>query len=412
MERASLFNQAANVWIGDEPSGSEVSEAVESLLPYYPMSNPPALLYSVTDVSALRELVGKYADSVNPDASSGYPMMRLAGKKGDLLKAHKDFVVECVCRRVMLYAQEDTKLYDLDPRELVMNGFVDPVAVFVKKEPHEVRKIGGRERLIASVSVVDELIARMLFSSQNRAEIQHWFECPSKPGIGFTDDMMLKVCKWIKTQYAEGTVLADSDVSAWDFSVKEWQFVADALRRTLMINWRGDDSAKKLFQRMASAHHYCMTHSVFVLGDGTLYEQLGGGWMKSGSYVTSSTNSFCRVLLSTLAGASPGRSIAMGDDCIEEVSENAGKRCRELGFQLKQYNLSEKGEELEFCCHRFSASGRIERLKIEKSLFALLHKSWSVEAEEQFRWEFRHSAQLGLALEALSRCGWLPANGA
>ena len=45
-----------------------------------------------------------------------------------------------------------------------------------------------RWRIISSVSLVDEIVDRMLYGTQNRAEINHWSSTPSMPGVGFSDD--------------------------------------------------------------------------------------------------------------------------------------------------------------------------------------------------------------------------------
>ncbi len=412
VERHSLFNQAATIKPADPPSKERLIEAERELLKQYPRSRLPQVVRLIAegDWEAVDRMVDDVLDTLKSDASSGYPLMRLQSTKGPLIKKERTLLRTAVVSRLKIYASGRVPS---DPLELYLLGLVDPDAIFVKKEPHTSKKIRlGTERLIASVSTVDECIARLLFSAQNKAEIAMWETTPSKPGIGFDDSGIEKISRSIKQVYDAGGELASSDVSAWDFNMKAWMFESDVRRRTLLIKGASTDEID-MFYRLASIHHHAMTHSLFVLSDGSVYAQIGGGWMKSGSYVTSSTNSWGRCLLSVLCGSRADRVMAMGDDCIEE-SVSSEREYAALGYTLKMFQPSPDGHCLEFCCHVFGKDGveDVERLNMEKSMFGLLHKKCTVEDQMQFRFEFRHHPQMERALDAMSRAGWVPANDA
>lgn len=400
---------------GSPPTQDDIDHAVRQLIPYYPKSREPLVLTLLErgDDNALLELIDDVMETVRGDASSGFPLLRVSPTKGPLLSSHHRAIIrQAVLERLRVWLRHDFE--DRSPERLVEMGFVDPVALFVKAEPHHREKIGGRERLIASVSVVDEIIARLLMRNQNKIEIAKWATIPSQPGMGASDEMLKVQTDWIDARCRAGFELADSDVSGWDIGTKEWQYQADVSRRVQLVDWSPSAGGRReMFRRLLTVHHHCLTHSLFVLSDGTTYAQEGGGWMKSGSYVTSSTNSFQRCHLAVLSGSHPACVKAMGDDCIEEGGNETWKKgfYARMGFILKQFNMSH-GYDVEFCAHRFSRSGRVYRDRIEKSLYSLVSNPFSVPLLDQFKFEFRHSLSLQPVLDGLAGSGWIPANAA
>jgi hypothetical protein len=110
----------------------------------------------------------------------------------------------------------------------------------------------------------------------------------------------------------------------------------------------------------------CLARSVFSLSNGKLLEQGLPGLMKSGSYLTSSTNSRCRVIDHHVLGGN--WIIAMGDDSVESdvstLSETAEERYRKLGKTVGMFSrcpTDGKGvvQDFEFCSQRFTANGPI-----------------------------------------------------
>ncbi|AYI50293.1 RNA-dependent RNA polymerase, partial [Plantago enamovirus] len=191
------------------------------------------------------------------------------------------------------------------PESAVLDGVTDPVRVFVKGEPHKLSKLAeGRYRLIASVSLVDQLVARMLFQSQNKTELSMYQTIPSQPGLGLSQDYQIAefTSRLAKISGAPdaGALIRDwkefcvpTDCSGFDWSVPLWLLEDDMEVRNLLT--------KALHPELRALRDMwlkCLTNSLFCLSDGTLLAQTTPGIQKSGSYNTSSSNSRMRVLMS------------------------------------------------------------------------------------------------------------------
>jgi hypothetical protein len=262
---------------------------------------------------------------------------------------------------------------DPTPVELVRSGLCDPVRIFVKQEPHPLRKINeGRFRIISSVSLVDQVVERVLFGYQNRLEISQWKQCPSKPGMGLSQEHQAKAV-WDYAAYrATGCPAAEADISGFDWSVQHWELEADVEMRICLGSF-GPKVAKAARNRFA-----CLANSVFQLSDGTLIAQGLPGLMKSGSYCTSSSNSRIRCLMAKLIG-SPW-CMAMGDDSVEGFVAEAQQKYSALGHQCKDYIACETKlvegraqlSKMNFCSHEISSTGCF-LTTWEKTFFRFLH---------------------------------------
>lgn len=292
---------------------------------------------------------------MNRDASPGVPLAAVCTTNGGLIDNHAQMVVNIAYERLKLLSL-DVDLSNATARDLVENGFCDPVRLFVKQEPHSRRKLReGRFRLISSVSVVDQLIERLLFSVQNNLEILTWASIPSKPGMGLslsTQARLLFMDLKVKHQRAPA---ACADISGFDWSVQGWEFGAELyMRRRLMGPALLDN--KRLLNVLK--HRFrCFSLSVFQLSDGTLIEQMEPGIMKSGSYLTSSMNSRIRCLMAELIGAL--WCIAMGDDSVEGFVPDAPEKYAALGHTCKDYqtcpvDYSGNLLSVDFCSHFIS----------------------------------------------------------
>lgn len=254
--------------------------------------------------------------------------------------------------RIVALSSIDLSQSTYSPKELVEIGYCDPVRLFVKQEPHTMRKIKeGRFRLISSVSLVDQLVERLIFGPQNQLEIQRWRNIPSKPGMGLSlYEQAESIWRELQT-YHDMRPAAEADISGFDWSVQSWELWADlALRCNL------GDFGNKL-RRAATSRFYCFMNSVFQLSDGTLIEQGNPGLMKSGSYCTSSTNSRIRCLMAELIEAP--WCIAMGDDSVEGYVPHAKEKYLALGHSCKDYIPCEVDPEgallrVNFCSHELS----------------------------------------------------------
>lgn len=273
-------------------------------------------------------------------------MSCLGSSNGQVLGQHLDMITTIVVDRLALLAEQD--LSSLNAVELIRHGLCDPVRLFVKQEPHPMRKIvAKRFRLISSVSLIDQLIERLLFGFQNQAEIASWKTCPSKPGMGLS---LAEQANSIWSEVADNhknIPACEADISGFDWSVQDWELKADIEMRIALGEFPPHVA-------MAARNRFhCLANSVFQLSNGELIAQGQPGLMKSGSYCTSSSNSRIRCLMAKLIGS--GWCIAMGDDSVEGFVENAQEKYKLLGHECKDYiPCKSRGKELvefNFCSH-------------------------------------------------------------
>lgn len=343
------------------------------------------------------------------EAGPGNPLSRLERTNGELLRNHGDFVAMCVVERfLMLRDTPHAVLRTKTARQLVQECFTDVVRLFVKQEPHKDTKIiEGRVRLIMNLSLVDQVVERMLCATQNNEEIANWTWCPSKPGLGFADlwqkEALLSDVE--NTSRESKTKVADSDVSGWDWSVS-WQLLEmDAYARAMLVELQPQH--RKIYLNLLLNRFYCNALCVYALSNGELLESLEPGIQKSGSYNTSSTNSRMRVILALLVGALWAK--AAGDDDVEGAIEDAKEKYAEFGIDLKEYNVHEDGA-FEFCSHVFSrVDGRAKArpLNWARDWFRFLHQVEEPAFLQQFCSDLQDDPQSLLrCLEHLSQISW------
>lgn len=313
------------------------------------------------------------------------------------MKNNKKLVIELVLDRLALYMKYDgSELKAKSPIELVQMGLVDPVRVFIKNEPHKRDKIQtGRYRLISSVSMVDEIIERILFQKQDTVEILNCATIPSKPGIGFSQDeqirSLIKHVREMVEKVGKDYDLVEDDMTGWDFSVKYWMLIADFRARCLLnkTEWKPGN----LWAHCARTRITCMAYSVFVTSDGEMYAQGARGIMKSGSKITSSTNSRVHFIVAHICGAALG--MEQGDDGLNMYKKGEVEKVRELyremGLKPKLFKISSP-DDFEFCSYRFTG-GVAEPLNWAKTTYRFLCNKVEPDAEicVQFKHELRHS---------------------
>jgi hypothetical protein len=285
--------------------------------------------------------------NINRTASPGIPYHVLGSTNGVILDNYSELIKQIVMERLTLLASTRYNLRRMTPAELVTQGFTDPIRVFVKNEIHKKSKVeSGKVRLISSVSLVDQIIERLLFADQNQAEIRDHFYIPSKPGFGMLEEASVEQIRQHIELMKDIGPLVSTDMSTWDFTMQEWEYAAEFKMRAILNHADSTDD----WTSMARHRLLCLSNSIFALSDGRLYSQRMLGVMKSGSYLTSSTNSRVRAFIAFLRG-SP--SITMGDDCIE-VCRNPQSlidHYHRLGHHVKEVN--EVFETFEFCSHQF-----------------------------------------------------------
>jgi hypothetical protein len=310
--------------------------------------------------------------------------MYLAKTNGAAIDGYRSLIVDAVCERMELLVNTPHALVKkMSARELIQAGLCDPVRIFVKMEPHNQEKLRQRRvRLISSVSLIDQIVERLLGDRQNMAEIRQWYNIPVKPGMGL-DDAGLEILWDEMKPLLSGA--AQSDVSGWDWSVDEPMQFSDRDLRCLCAS----QAEGTWFHNAVSNLTSCVVLSVYMFSDGLLAEQLVAGLQNSGRYWTSSGNSHLRVLQAYKVGAPWAK--AMGDDCVEGYVKEAVKRYEMMGFRIKLYERCDSGS-FEFCSHKFTGPRWAEPVGWAKTLYRLLnHPVCTPVLVEQFAYEMRHS---------------------
>jgi len=319
------------------------------------------------------------------------------------MQNYGDFVWDIVVADFNRCMDFGSKIFEMSPLELVKNGIVDPVKVFIKPEPHSWSKfLSGKLRIISSVSLKEQIKGRLLGNLQNKAEIAVWETCPSAPGMGL-DDLSLKLISGNFREFLEQGTAVETDISGWDWSVAAWELEADALCRTRLAGAE-DDSA---FGFLTRVHAYCVANAVYVTPDGKMYEQLLPGGQLSGDQWTSSTNSRARVLASMAARMLAGLPLihvfkgrkrlnvkAMGDDSVEVAFAGLKEGLEKIGHTVKMVKENLVLEGLSFCSQIFRSDGMAYPENPSKTFYRFCsHKpsdpNYS-QFEAQLMWYFRH----------------------
>lgn len=349
------------------------------------------------------EDVLKLYNSVERKSGPGHPWVALAKTKGEIIDNYSELLVEAVLETVRIWTTYPAGTLPDDPVALVEMGASAPVRLFVKNEPHTREKLDvGRVRLISMCSLHMVLAEKLLCGKQNEMEIAHWASIPSKPGIGLAEDAHIEIMH-ARVKELVGTSesgMAEGDASGWDFSVSWNLFKAEADARCYLAGV----TSGPLYNGIQNCI-WVLARSVFALSDGRMYKQLYPGIMKSGSYLTSSSNSRMRVIAALSIGASWCE--AMGDDSLEEYVENAIEKYARLGIRMKYYTRC--GATFDFCSHEF-ANGVAYPSNPGKMMYNLLNQNGDFKEKfnhfQQWYFEMRHSPDVDSWVELLERSGW------
>lgn len=301
----------------------------------------------------------------------------------------------------MLTIERLLKLLELGPRptltpqELLEGEFCDPIYVFIKDEPHKLEKLAKeRYRIISCVSILDTLVERVLYTLQNKTEIDHCDYIPYKPGMGLHDSGKEALYSWFKKRQAEYQ-LASTDVSAWDWSVTDWMLEDDGHYRIHVAGGEGSGWAD-----LVLAQHYAVSHKVFVLPSGEMFAQTEGGVLPSGCFNTSSTNSHMRhglashvqLELDSFEEWSRAEGAQMGDDAQERYVDGMLDEYVKLGFTVKGVEVCAPGR-FSFCSTLWDGDWKGEPESWKKTLFRFLSHprgSYSPALLDSLKYDFRH----------------------
>lgn len=353
-----------------------------------------------------------------PDSGPGVPLAALGGTNEEVVSAYSALVKEALLERLHLLCDAPVvykPVVEMSSLDLVDACMVDPVRVFIKKEPHKLAKlVEGRYRSIASVSLEDSLLERVLYQKSAKFEIARWKEIPSKPGMGSSDEDIEALAYQILAMQGKHSLagrvprILDTDVKGWDWQVKRWMMICLIFIEMILMGVRpGTQQFRAISNREIAAAKPCLCDT-----NGKLWELSKDALWLSGRFITSKGNSKMRTLLSVLVGT---ENIAMGDDCNEVVlpdrlETEVLETYSSMGYtpKLMETKANDDLEGTIFCSMRFykreSGVYTAEPVNWVRTLYRLLSKKYTRAEFEQFRFEVRNSREVSPELlELLER---------
>lgn len=198
----------------------------ETAAKYLPKTSP----VSCSDSDLFENVLG----DLKATSASGYPY-QILGQTIEQVLRHPVYMhtlkTAVIARLALLRTVEPVELEGAllrNPSASLVNNWADPLRVILKDEPTPGRKIEKKAwRFVLVLSLADQILERMLFSKQNKAEIKAWSTIPSKPGMGSSDEDAA-----LLTQFVEANALNTmSDASGWDQTVPLGMLRAESERR-------------------------------------------------------------------------------------------------------------------------------------------------------------------------------------
>jgi len=327
------------------------------------------------DIDEAPALVDDIVQAINngaPDSTPGVPLNFYAGKKSFWMQQQRRLTLLVIDRLEIMLTFEYT---GKTSQELMVAGFRDAVYTFIKDEPHKREKLDtNRLRIISGVSLVDNLVERVLFTKQNKLEIKLNAHLTFKPGMGLHDAGLQSLYNWF-VKCEERFQLCSTDVSAWDWSLPEWLVLMERDYRKAVTTKNG------AYAHIVDAYYYGICRKVFQLPTGELFAQNIPGIQASGCYNTSSGNSHMRHMLATLVqlrlgvdARVTGEGCQMGDDALERYLEGMGDAYQEFGFTVKGVTVMPE-KQFSFCSTSWDNDWKGKPESWQKTLFRFLFKS-------------------------------------
>lgn len=217
----------------------------------------------------------------------------------------------------------------------------DDIRIFVKPEPHVIRKIKeGRFRLISAVSMVDSMIDRMLFGNLADKVLESVGRTPVR--IGWTP--ILGGYRELRDLLPGRVVCIDK--TSWDWTVPFWMI---KLWLNIVLGLSNDHPS--FWERAVRMRFKALFQApIFQFDDGTRVRQDVPGIMKSGCFLTIILNSVGQLLLHYMINQKMGLPLeenepqCMGDDTVQRMFERLEeyiKHIGDLGFKVKEAKVQD-----------------------------------------------------------------------
>jgi hypothetical protein len=341
----------------------------------------------------LVEIVEEQLSSIALDRSPGYPLNLQFSTNKQALENMREEIVLCAVARLFLWTNEVSSRYAMTirPLERVLLGFVDPANVFVKEDPHPLRKVVKQAyRCISAVSLIDNFVESSLFAKSSKLIREVGKSSGSAVGIGFTDEMNEDNFEFFKTMKERFKQIISLDGSGFD----AWH-TPQILQATLSVDVIVH-SPNPLWIRAASLWVVISSESVVVIA-GILYIRVNPGTINTGSKDTSRRNTLLASLYACVAGIIANNPIdfvyANGDDALIAGGPNVLDLTRAYAsFGATVRDVVECHDRVEFCSHEYQKrKGRVYAALSSwpKALYSTFVKDTNISDVLQIAYELR-----------------------
>lgn len=317
-------------------------------------------------------------ETVNRDATPGYPFNMKHATKGECLDARIDELYALTLERLALLAAADPEqLAAMSAVDLVRGGYVDPKYIIVKNEGTKPAKLEtGTCRVVQAASLLDELVSKALEHPVFKAILQDKGKHFSLLGMALSGQDAERILEFVAPTQQDGALSAN-DAQAFEFSHSRTAIRSSHKFSATMMRARGTR-----LERALDNYAICMTCSVFIFKDGVLWAQTRPRNMKSGVPGTSSHNTLVRHAIYHRAGG-VGLCLSSSDDTLERRFPGAVKAYAQMGYVIKDYD-ADTTSVFECCSHYWRQGLEPVAKNVEKSFFNLLH-NYSPEAVDAFQ---------------------------
>lgn len=298
---------------------------------------------------------------------------------------------------------------------LVQCGARDPVLLNYKGEA---RKKGKLPRLVCAVSVVDNMVWRLLFGHflKNEQKVEDVGAIATAVHLDLsTHDVMQGFYDWVVSKSSEH-FFTTSDIKGWEYTCRPeamWFYTLYVLEAQGMSFWRDrpvngyriNAVDKNYFRYMCLVTAWTRANitRLYATEEGTLFTLRVPGVIDSGSYVTFSRSSLIRAHLSFRISEALVCKTA-GDDNLELTRltpEQLIEAYKKAGYILTDVHVHNGGS-FSFCSTHHS-DGRFYQENIMRSLYQFLIKDHSFDSYTSFVTCFRQHPLFERALYLISR---------
>lgn len=213
-------------------------------------------------------------------SSPGIPYIRESPTNGEWLRWNGLFCDDLQLQRLW---------YDV--QKVIQPDYELFLRVFIKQEPHKIKKAQDKRwRLIMAAPLNVQVAWQMCFRYMNDVEIDNSYHLPSQQGLVLVNGGW----KTYHSQWKSMNQTCGMDKSAWDWTAPRWTLALDLELRKRLCRTGMNEA---WIQVAETLYHQMFDDAILVMSDGSAYQQVEPGIMKSGCVNTISTNSHCQVFI-------------------------------------------------------------------------------------------------------------------